>query len=92
MTKADLIFAASGATDIPPDAVRPVLNAALDIIMEAVGAGDTVTISGFGTFSKKHRKERFGRNPGTGEAIVIHACDVPVFRPGKQLKEAVNEK
>ena len=32
------------------------------------------------------------KNPGTGEAIVIHACDVPVFRPGKQLKEAVNEK
>ena len=92
MTKKELIFTVSGATDIPPEAVRRALNAIVDSIVEAVGSGDSVSIPGFGTFSSKHRAERIGRNPRTGELMEIPACDVPVFKPGKQMKDAVSGK
>jgi DNA-binding protein HU-beta len=48
-----------------------------------------VKLVGFGTFSVSNRKARMGRNPQTGEEIQIPARKVPVFRPGKELKEAV---
>jgi DNA-binding protein HU-beta len=92
MTKAELIFTVSGATDIPPEAVRRALNAIVDSIVEVVGSGDSVSIPGFGTFSSKHRAERIGRNPRTGELMEIPACNVPVFKPGNQLKDAVSGK
>ena len=52
--------------------------------------GDQVSIVGFGTFTVKHRAARMGRNPRTGEAIQISATNVPGFKAGKALKEAVN--
>lgn len=45
---------------------------------------------GFGNFVVRERAARIGRNPKTGEVIQIDACRVPAFKPGKQLKEAVN--
>lgn len=48
-----------------------------------------VTLVGFGTFSKAHRKARNGRNPQTGETIKIEACNVVKFNPGKKLRDAV---
>jgi len=48
-----------------------------------------VTLVGFGTFAKVHRKAREGRNPETGEPIKIKACNVVKFRPGEKLKDAV---
>jgi DNA-binding protein HU-beta len=92
MTKTELIYAASGASAIPPDVVGKALNALLDGITEAVGNGDTVTIPGFGTFSRKHREARTCRNPQTGEPITVPACYVPSFKAGKRLKDAVNGK
>lgn len=50
---------------------------------------DGVKLVGFGTFSVSARKARVGRNPQTGEEIQIPARKVPVFRPGKELKESV---
>lgn len=90
MTKNELVFTVSGASDIPPEAVGRALNAILDAIVAAVGSGDTVTLPGFGTFSRKHREARTCRNPKTGEAMDVPACDVPSFRPGKRMKDAVN--
>ena len=49
-----------------------------------------LNLVGFGTFSVSDRKERTGRNPQTGEEILIPARKVPVFRPGKELKSSVN--
>lgn len=90
MTKNELVLAVSGASDIPPEAVGRALNAILDAIVAAVGNGDTVTLPGFGTFSRKHRDARTCRNPQTGEAMDVPACEVPSFKPGKHLKDAVN--
>lgn len=52
--------------------------------------GEKVTIPGFGTFSLSERAERQGRNPATGQAITIPAQKSVKFKPGKDLKEAVN--
>ena len=51
--------------------------------------GDSVVIPGFGTFEKRHRDERTGRNPQTGEATTIAATDVPAFKAGKGFKDRV---
>jgi nucleoid DNA-binding protein len=59
------------------------------IIATALDAGEKVTIPGFGTFATKHRGERPGRNPATGETIIIKAKKYVHFKPGKTLRERV---
>lgn len=59
------------------------------IIASALKNGDRVQITGFGTFEAKHRKERTGRNPRTGETIRIAATKTPAFRAGKGLKDGI---
>lgn len=66
-----------------------VLNAFVETIKEAVAAGDTVQLVGFGTFEARERASREARNPQTGEVILIPAKKVPVFKPGKIFKEAL---
>ena len=57
--------------------------------MEAVSDGDKVTLVGFGSFERRDRKEREGRNPKTGEKMSIPATKVPAFSAGKLFKEKV---
>ena len=57
-------------------------------VKELKGKGK-VTLVGFGTFAVAHRKQKTGVNPKTGQKITISAKDVPVFKPGKALKEMV---
>ena len=90
MTKSELIMSVSGASDIPPEAVGKAMNAILDTIVTAVISGDTVTLPGFGTFSRKHREAGTCRNPQTGESMNAPACEMPSFKPGKTFREAVN--
>lgn len=66
-----------------------VLNAFVETVKEAVAAGDTVQLVGFGTFEARERASREARNPQTGEVILIPAKKVPVFKPGKTFKEAL---
>ncbi len=61
------------------------------IIANAVAKGDRVQITGFGTFERRKRKKRTGRNPQTGEAITIAAAKYPAFMAGKSLKERVQK-
>ena len=68
-----------------------VLTAAIEAIMETVSSGDKVTLVGFGSFERRDRKEREGRNPKTGETMVIPATKVPAFSAGKQFKEMVSK-
>ena len=62
----------------------------LDSIQATLASGGSVSLVGFGTFSVKARAARMGRNPRTGEAIHIKASNVPGFKAGKGLKDAVN--
>ena len=70
--------------------IEAVLNASQECIMEAVAEGEKVTLIGFGTFTKREKKERRGRNPATGEAIEIPKSTVARFNPGKVFKDTVN--
>jgi DNA-binding protein HU-beta len=65
------------------------VNAVFTAIEQALASGDEVTVSGFGSFKVVERSAREGRNPQTGESITIAARKSPVFRPGTQLKRAV---
>ena len=66
------------------------MDAVLDSISGALKSGDSVSLVGFGTFAVKARAARTGRNPRTGETIEIAASNVPGFKAGKALKDAVN--
>jgi len=68
---------------------KAILAAGFGEIATALAKGDTVRYAGFGTFAPVTRKARTGRNPRTGEPLSIPARRVPVFRPGKVLKEMV---
>lgn len=90
MNKAELIESvASSANLSKADATRAV-DAVIDNISSSLKKGQQVSIVGFGTFSVKHRAARSGRNPRTGESIKIAASNVPGFKAGKALKDAVN--
>ena len=71
------------------DATKAV-DGLLDAIQDTLAAGGSVSLVGFGTFSVKARAARSGRNPRTGETIQIPASNVPGFKAGKGLKDAVN--
>ena len=66
------------------------LDAAINAVSDALTAGDSVQLIGFGTFSVKERAAREGRNPRTGEVVKIKAAKAPVFKAGKALKDKVN--
>ena len=67
------------------------INAAIEVISQSLAEGDKVQLVGFGAFEVKCRAERIGRNPKTKESIKIPASKVPVFKPGKALKDIVSE-
>ena len=92
MNKNELIEAVVEATGISKKDTAAVIGAALEKITEAMVNGDKVQLLGFGTFEIRERAERIGKNPQTGEAVVIAACNVPSFKPGKALKDSVNNK
>jgi len=63
----------------------------LDRVSMALAKQDRVEIRGFGSFALHHRPSRIGRNPKTGEAVTIPAKHVPHFKPGKEMRERVND-
>ncbi len=90
MRKADFVANVANKTNMSQTSVEKVITEALKTIMDAVAAGDKVTFTGFGSFEKRDRAARQGRNPQTGEVIQIPASSVPAFSPGKAFKDAVN--
>lgn len=90
-TKKQLVDSIAEKADMTKKDSRAVLDATIESIQEAIGQGDAVGLVGFGTFLVRERAAREGRNPQTGEPMHIDAKNVPVFRPGKHLREAVPE-
>mgnify|MGYP001462351496 CR=1 FL=1 len=90
MNKTELIAKVAEATDMTKKEATQSVEAILSVITEALRSGDKVQLIGFGNFEVRDRAARKGRNPQTGEEIEIPASKVPAFRPGKQLKAAVN--
>ncbi|MDN4620812.1 HU family DNA-binding protein [Paenibacillus sp. PsM32] len=90
MNKTDLINNISTSSGLTKRDVETVLNGFLGEITDALTKGDKVQLIGFGTFETRKRAARTGRNPQTGEEINIAESNVPAFKAGNKLKEAVN--
>ncbi|EGK10672.1 HU family DNA-binding protein [Kroppenstedtia eburnea] len=90
MNKTELIERVAESTGKTKKESAHLVEAVLDSIAEALRNGEKVSLIGFGNFEVRERAARTGRNPQTGEPIEIGASKVPAFKPGKQLKEAVN--
>jgi integration host factor subunit beta len=71
--------------------VELAVKALLEQMVEALAVGQRVEIRGFGSFSLHHRPPRLGRNPKTGEKVEVGSKYVPHFKPGKELKDRVDE-
>jgi DNA-binding protein HU-beta len=90
MNKSELIDAVAAGAGLPRSDASSATDALLDSIVKALGSGDQVALTGFGTFSVRARAARTGRNPQTGETIQIKASNSPGFKAGKAFKDAVN--
>lgn len=91
MNKAELINAVAEKAGLSKKDTETVVNATIDVIAGTLADGDKVQLVGFGAFEVKSRAERTGRNPKTKEEIKIPASKVPVFKPGKALKDIVSK-
>ena len=89
MNKSELINAVAEKAALSKKDSEAAVTAALDAISAALADGEEVRLVGFGTFEVKRREARMGRNPKTKEPIPIAASTVPVFKPGKALKDVV---
>lgn len=90
MNKQELVSAIAGKAELSKKDSEGAIKALIDTITEELVKNEKVQIIGFGTFQVGDRAERQGRNPSTGEPMVIPASKAPKFKAGKALKDAVN--
>ena len=90
MNKNELVNAVADAAAISKKDADAAVSAMIDTIIAALREGDKVQLVGFGSFEVRKRNARTGRNPRTKEKIDIAATVVPVFKPGKIMKDAVS--
>ncbi|WP_341529892.1 HU family DNA-binding protein [Nostoc sp. UHCC 0302] len=89
MNKGELADAVAAKANVTKKQADEIISALLSVVTEAVANGEKVTLVGFGSFERRERSEREGRNPKTNEPMTIPATRVPAFSPGKQFKEKV---
>ena len=92
MTKSELIELLSRKQKhLPAKDVELAVKHLLELMSNALASGERIEIRGFGSFSLHFRPPRLGRNPKTGEAVALAGKYVPHFKPGKDLRDRVNE-
>ena len=87
--KQDLIAKVAETAELSKKQAALVVSTVFDTIAESLANGEKVQLIGFGSFEVRERAERKGRNPQTGEELVIPATKVPAFKAGKALKDVV---
>lgn len=90
MNKSEFVDAVAEKASLSKADTAKAVDSMMEVVSEALKSGDQVTLIGFGTFLNRRREARDGRNPRTGETIKIAAANVPAFKAGKALKDAVN--
>jgi integration host factor subunit beta len=91
MTKSELIsFVARRHHQLPAADMELAVNLIITTLSEALANADRIEVRGFGAFSLHHIKPRIGRNPKTGESVKVPGRRSIHFKPGKELKESVN--
>lgn len=91
MNKTEFVKAVAEKTGASQAAAAKCVAAVFETLTDAMKAGETVSLVGFGTFGTKAVAERTGRNPKTGEQLKIAAHTAPYFKAGKGLKDAIAE-
>ena len=92
MTKSELIdVLATEQNQLAYKDVELAVRLILENMSNALSSGDRIEIRGFGSFSLHYRPPRIGRNPKTGEAVALSGKYVPHFKPGKELRDRVND-
>lgn len=90
MNKTELVKKVAAECELSQKDAATAIDCVFSSIVDSVAAGKPVTLTGFGTFSRKQRPARTGRNPATGKTIQIPASKTPVFKAGKAFKDKVN--
>lgn len=92
MTKSELIdLLVAEQTHLNQTDVELAVRCIIEQLSRALAEGERIEIRGFGSFSLHYRPPRMGRNPKTGEAVALPGKHVPHFKPGKELRERVNQ-
>ncbi len=93
MTKSDLIeiLAAKPDHQLPYKDVELTVRHLVERMSNALASGERIEVRGFGSFSLHFRPPRVGRNPKTGDAVALAGKHVPHFKPGKELRDRVND-
>jgi integration host factor subunit alpha len=89
MTKADIINALFENVGLPKKESEEIIETILDTMKRTFADGESIKISGFGTFNVRKKRSRRGRNPKTGQDIEITPRTVVTFRPSNHLKAKV---
>lgn len=89
MNKTDLVNSVAEKSQLTKKDAAKAVDAVFESIQEALTHDSKIQIIGFGNFEVRERAARKGRNPQTGQEIEIAASKVPVFKPGKALKDAI---
>lgn len=89
MNKSELVEKVAGTGGLNRKDAQTAVDAVVAAISESLKEGESVTITGFGTFEVNDRAARDARNPRTGETVRVPATRVVKFRPGKSLKDSV---
>lgn len=92
MTKSELIDHIVMQQDqLPPKDVEIAVKMILERMTQSLVNNDRIEIRGFGSFCLHYRAPRIGRNPKTGDSVELSGKSVPYFKPGKELRERVND-
>ena len=92
MTKSELIdIIARKESQLAYKDVELAVKTMIEHMTQALSTGERIEIRGFGSFSLHYRPPRMGRNPKTGESVALSGKHVPHFKPGKELRERVND-
>ena len=91
MNRTELVAAMAEKSQLSKKDAESALKAFIDVVSEEMQKGEKIQLVGFGTFEVSERAAREGRNPKSGEVMNIPASKSPKFKPGKALKDKVNE-
>ncbi|MEO6259804.1 MAG: integration host factor subunit beta [Thermoanaerobaculia bacterium] len=91
MTKAELVDEVARVVQLTKKQAETIVNIVFDSIVDSLRSGQKIELRGFGSFRLRNRKSRTGRNPKTGEKVEVPSKKIPYFKPGKELKELINQ-
>src|SRR3954462_6531307 len=91
MTKAELVDEVARVVQLTKKQAETIVNIVFDSIVDSLRTGQKIELRAFGSFRRRSRKSRTGRNPKTGEKVEVPSKKIPYFKPGKELKELINK-